>query len=202
MIYPCSIAMLVYQRVPPKGPNKRHWLEWNSEKMMKTCKKEGDPIQGMRTLWTKFVDRFRLSNKWQEWCVMELLYTVLALPDFNRKLQIPMGTAGPQLRAPDVSEHCRIHVVSFVHISTSFCSVVDAPHNFDIASVSPKKDPIGLYTIAISFVPNLPPAWAGHYCIWHSTLHTPSLHALPTPHCTIYNYTVISEKRKKTRRLK
>ena len=35
-----------------------------------------------------------------------------ALPDFNRELQISVCTAGPQLRAPDLSVHCRTSTAS------------------------------------------------------------------------------------------
>eukprot|EP00435_Cladocopium_sp_Y103_P014103 s4950_g3.t1 len=34
------------------------------------------------------------------------------LPDFNRELQIPVGTAGLQPRAPDRSGHCRTSTAS------------------------------------------------------------------------------------------
>ena len=35
-----------------------------------------------------------------------------ALPDLNRELQIAVGTAGPQPRAPDLSGHCRTSTAS------------------------------------------------------------------------------------------
>ena len=35
-----------------------------------------------------------------------------ALPDLNRELQIPVGTAGPQPQAPDRSGHCRTSTAS------------------------------------------------------------------------------------------
>eukprot|EP00435_Cladocopium_sp_Y103_P035378 s1758_g9.t1 len=35
-----------------------------------------------------------------------------SLPDFNRELQIPVGTAGPQPQVPDPSGHCRTSTAS------------------------------------------------------------------------------------------
>ena len=52
-----------------------------------------------------------------------------ALPDFNRELQIPGCTAGPQARAPDPSGHCRTSTAS----SRSQWALPDLNRDFQIA---------------------------------------------------------------------
>ena len=52
-----------------------------------------------------------------------------ALPDLNRELQIPVGTAGPQPRAPDPSGHCRTSTTS----SRSQWALPDLNRDFQIA---------------------------------------------------------------------
>ena len=46
--------------------------------------------------------RFSTASCTQQW----------ALPNLNRELQISVGTAGPQLRAPDFNGHCQISTAS------------------------------------------------------------------------------------------
>ena len=64
--------------------------------------------------------RVRVSRFYQSYLLLLVLLLLLllfpstassrsqcALPDLNRELQISVGTAGPQPRAPDFSGHCR-----------------------------------------------------------------------------------------------
>ena len=52
-----------------------------------------------------------------------------ALPDLNREIQIPVGTAGPQPRAPDPSGHCRTSIAT----SRSQWALPDLNRDFQIA---------------------------------------------------------------------